>query len=645
MGVQNGFKFVAVAALCAGMAACEGDNGAAGPVGPAGPTGGQGPTGLAGPAGPQGPAGPGGDSAADSSITLNKIGTFRNPAAGFDEAAAEIVAFDAPTAQLYVVNAQSETVDIVDLSSPANPVLSSTLDVSADVAAARTDVASADALGPANSVSINAGIVAVAIEANPKTDLGYVAFYQASDGSFLSAVQVGSLPDMVTFSPNGNFVITANEGEPNDDYTVDPDGTISVIDVSGGVATVLDADVATLDFSGFAASDLRDMGVRLSMPFGATVAQDMEPEYIAVSADSATAWASLQENSAFAEIDLATATITSVWGTGTKDFSLPGNELDASNSDDTIYIANWPVQGLLMPDTIASFSHAGKTYLLSANEGDGREYISEVPDAASCTRGLADFDDGECLVYLDEIRIRDIVDPDEIGAEIDSPAVDRYPSSETDGDGDTIADLFENANLGRLKVIATEGLDDPSCLNAGGQPTAACEYNALIAYGGRSFSIFDAATQSRVYDSGSDFEVITAQRLGYDGGFNASNDDNEGDDRSDDKGPEPEALTVGTLEGRTYAFIGLERVGGIMVYDISSPESPRFVQYINPRDFSEDPENPDDSYNPAAGDLGPEGMVFVPAADSPNGEPLLLVGNEISGTTAIYQITVSEFAQ
>lgn len=622
-----------VGLLCLGLAACEGDNGS---------TGATGPTGAQGPAGPQGPAG---DDGADSSITLTRIGGFLNPAAGFDESAAEIVAFDATTAQAYVVNAQSETVDIVDLSSPSNPLLSATLDVSADVAAARSDVASADDLGAANSVSVNGGVVAVAIEASPKTDPGYVAFYQTSDGSFLSAVQVGALPDMVTFSPNGNFVITANEGEPNSDYTVDPDGTISVIDVSGGAASVLDADVATLDFSSFAAADLRDLGVRLPMPFGATVAQDMEPEYIAVSADSTTAWASMQENSAFAEIDLATATITAVWGTGTKDFSLPGNELDVSNRDDTIYIANWPVKGLLMPDSIASFDHAGKTYLVTANEGDGREYISEVPDAASCTLGLADFDDGECLVYLDEIRIRDIVDPDEVAAAIDSPAVDRFPSSQTDGDGDMIADLFENENLGRLKVIATEGLDDASCLNAGGQPTSACVYEELVAYGARSFSIFDADSRAMVYDSGSDFEVITAQRLGFDGGFNASNDDNESDDRSDDKGPEPEALTLGTLAGRTYAFVGLERVGGIMVYDISSPEAPRFVQYINPRDFSEDPENPDDSYNTAAGDLGPEGMMFIPAADSPNGEPLLLVGNEISGTTAIYQITVSEFGQ
>ena len=589
--------------------------------------------------GDTGPAGAAGQDATASRIALSVLGSFRNPAAGFDESAAEIVAFDASTAQLYIVNAESESVDVVDLSAPDAPVLAATLDVAADVAAARDDVVSADALGAANSVAVLGGVVAVAIESDPKQDPGFVAFYQATDGSFLSAVQVGALPDMVAFTPDGNFVLAANEGEPNDDYTVDPEGSISLIDLGAGAGSLQDSDVTTLGFGGFTATDLTEAGVRLPSPFGATVAQDMEPEYIAVSADSGTAWAVMQENSAIAEIDIATATITAVWGTGTKDFSIPGNELDASNRDDTIAIRNWPVQGLLMPDAMAAFAAGGTNYLITANEGDGREYIADVPDAGSCTRGLADFDDGECLVYLDEIRIRDIVDAGEIGATVDSPAVDRFVEFLGDEDGDNIIDLFENENLGRLKVITTEGLADASCLNDGGQPTAACVYEQLIAYGGRSFSIFNADTQQRVFDSGSAFEVITAQRLGADG-FNATNDENGGDDRSDDKGPEPEAVTVGQINGRTIAFVGLERVGGIMVYDVSAPEAPQFIQYITTRDFGEPTQNPDDSYNPASGDLGPEGMVFVPAADSPNGQALLLVGNEVSGTTTIFQVNV-----
>lgn len=605
-------RFGAVLALTGVLTACEGDTGASGADG---------------------------QDASAARIALSVLGTFRNPAAGFDESAAEIVAFDAPTAQLYVVNAQSESVDVVDLSAPDAPVLAATLDVAGDVAAARDDVASAAALGAANSVAVNGGVVAVAIEADPKTDPGFVAFYQATDGSFLSAVQVGALPDMVTFTPDGAFVLTANEGEPSDDYRVDPEGSISLIDLAAGAGGLVDTDVTTLGFAGFSAAELVRAGVRLPSPFGATAAQDMEPEYIAVSADSTTAWAAMQENSAIAEIDIASAIITAVWGTGTKDFSIPGNELDASNRDDTIAIRNWPVRGLLMPDAMAAFAEGGTNYLITANEGDGREYIADVASAAECTLGLADFDDGECLVYLDEIRIRDIVDAGEIGATVNSPAVNRFVEFLGDEDGDTIIDLFENENLGRLKVITTEGLADAGCLNDGGQPTAACEYEQLVAYGGRSFSIFNADTQQRVFDSGSDFEVITAQRLGTDG-FNASNDENGGDDRSDDKGPEPEAVTLGQIGARTIAFIGLERVGGIMVYDVTAPESPQFLQFLTTRNFDEPPQTGAGDYNPAAGDLGPEGMVFVPAADSPNGQPLLLVGNEVSGTTTIFQVNV-----
>ena len=600
-------------ALTAALTACEGDTG---------------------------PAGAAGISTGDSRIALSKIGSFRNPSAGFDESAAEIVAFDPSTAQLFVVNAQSGAVDVVALAAPDAPTLNQTLDVAGDVAAARSDVTSPAALGAANSVAVHGGVLAVAIQAEPKTDPGYVAFYQTADTSLLAAVQVGVLPDMVTFAPDGSLALTANEGEPSDDYTIDPAGTISVIDLAAGASVVLDGDVTELGFDGFTRETLVQARVRLPRPFGASVAQDMEPEYIAVAADSETAWAVMQENSAIAEIDLRGPSITQVWGTGTKDFSLPGSGLDPSNRDDTIAIRNWPVRGLLMPDAVATFSAGGRDYLLTANEGDGREYIADAAMAGDCSRGLADFDDGECLVYLDEIRIRDIVDPGEVGASIDSAAANRFPQVANDSDADGIADLYENENLGRLKVIATEGLDDPTCLNAGGQPTAACSYNTLVAFGGRSFSIFDAQDRQLVYDSGSDFEVITAQRLGS-GGFNATNDENGGDDRSDDKGPEPEALALGRIAGRNYAFVGLERVGGVMVYDISNPEAPQFVQYVNPRDFSEPTQNPDGSYNPASGDLGPEGIVFVPASDSPDATPLLLVGNEVSGTTAVYRIQIS----
>ena len=226
------------------------------------------------------------------------------------------------------------------------------------------------------------------------------------------------------------------------------------------------------------------------------------------------------------------------------------------------------------------------------------------------------------------------------GATITLPAADLasyIPDANIDGTV-TEADLNNDATLSRYAFAITEG-QEPNCDISDGD-ISDCTFSSLYGYGARSFSIFNAETGQRVFDSGSDFEVITADRLGSN--FNSDNDENDsGDSRSDAKGPEPEALALATISGRTYAFIGLERVGGIMVYDISEPENSEFLQYITSRDFSvadvEDPANDVD--------LGPEGIEFISAADSPTGEALLLVAHEVSGTVVVYQVdtvTISE---
>ena len=121
----------------------------------------------------------------------------------------------------------------------------------------------------------------------------------------------------------------------------------------------------------------------------------------------------------------------------------------------------------------------------------------------------------------------------------------------------------------------------------------------------------------------------------------SNNDENDSfDSRSDDKGPEPEGLALGRIGGRTIAFIGLERIGGIMAYDITNPFRVKFLDYVNHRDFGVDAQLSDGSVNPLVGDLGPEGLLFINAASSPHGKALLVVGNEISGTTTLYEIDV-----
>ena len=617
-------KLVALPVAALLLAACEGDDGSTGATGPAGPTGATGAAGA---------------DATQTSISVGFLARTRNPASGFDESAAEIVSFDPTTDQLFVVNAESGGVDVYDLADPSAPAFSVALDVAADVAAARDDVAAAGDLGAANSVDVDvaSATLAVAIEADTKQDPGYIAFY-ATDGTFQSAVQVGALPDMVTFTPDGSTVLVANEGEPNGAYDVDPEGSVSVIDVSGGAALLMDANVSTADFTAFngaaAPADVRVFGP------GATVAQDLEPEYIAVDPSGMTAYVALQENNALATVDIATATVTAVTSLGTKNHRLPGNGLDGSNRDDAINIRNWPLFGMYMPDAIAAYDVAGSTYVVTANEGDAREYFDEsITDEATCLAGGGfDFDaEKGCLVFIDEVRIEDFFDAGSVygGATIDLPQADVLLLPDGNADGAiTVDDLNSDATIGRLKVsIAsgeTAGCDISSALNLG-----TCTFTELHSYGARSFSIFNVDTGTLVFDSGDDFERITAERLGSD--FNSTNDENDsGENRSDDKGPEPEAVALGVIGGKTYAFIGLERVGGIMVYDVTVPEQSEFVQYVNPRDFSAT-----DVEDPANGvDLGPESIEFVAAADSPNGNPLLLVGNEVSGTINVFEITV-----
>jgi 2',3'-cyclic-nucleotide 2'-phosphodiesterase (5'-nucleotidase family) len=496
----------------------------------------------------------------DNQLGLSLVGTYATGV--FDEGAAEIAAHDPATQRVFFVNADSKTVDVLDIANPANPTFLFSIDLTPYG-------------DQANSVAVNDGVVAAAVEDTVKQNPGKVVFFD-TDGNYINDVMVGALPDMLTYTPDGMKVLVANEGEPNDDYDVDPEGSISVVDISNGIAS---ATVTTIGFGSLTEADVE--GVRIFGP-GASIAQDLEPEYITVSDDSQTAYAVCQENNALIIIDLATNGITDVVALGTKDYSLPGNGIDASNDSDGIQIENWPVKSFYMPDAIASYSVGGSTYILTANEGDSRDY------------------DG----FSEEDRVKDLT--------LDSIAFPNY------------AELQMDENLGRLNITLANGDTD----NDG-------EYEEIFGYGARSFSIWDE-NGNLVWDSGDDFEQITADYLApY---FNSNNDDNDSfKSRSDDKGPEPEAITVAEINGTPYAFIGLERVGGVMIYDITDPTAPKFENYINNRNFSVD------AQDPAAGDLGPEDIKFIEAADSPTGEALVMVANEVSGTISFFSVSTPAY--
>ncbi|MGK0274399.1 MAG: 2',3'-cyclic-nucleotide 2'-phosphodiesterase/3'-nucleotidase/5'-nucleotidase [Ilumatobacter sp.] len=515
------------------------------------------------------------DAAPKPRVSLTAIGTYET--GQYDESATEIVAHDPSTQRLFVVNAQKGAIDVLDISTPGSPHFLETLESQTG--------------GGVNSVAVSDGVLAIAVQdpASP-TFPGTIELY-STDGTFLSSVVVGALPDMVTFTPDGTKLVVANEGEPDNycaDGAGDPEGSVSIIDVSDGAATVTQADVETAGFAAFNGDidALRAGGVRIFGP-NASVAQDLEPEYVAIDADSTTAWVSLQENNAFAVIDLASATVTDILPLGFKDHSLPGNGLDASNRDDGINIRTWPVHGMYMPDAIDAYEFGGQTYLVSANEGDARDY--------------------DC--FSEEARIKDLT--------LD-PTVFLNAS-----------DLQADDQLGRLKT--TTSFNTTVFEMDGDQfVPVATPSTELYTYGARSFSIW-AADGTLVFDSGDQLEQITAGMLPAD--FNSTNDENGSfDSRSDDKGPEPEGVVIAELYSKTYAFIGLERVGGVMVYDITTPKNPKFVQYVNNRDFTGDAEAG------TAGDLGPEGLTVITPDDSPNGKALLVVGNEVSGTVTIYEI-------
>ncbi|WP_395373737.1 choice-of-anchor I family protein [Marinicella sp. W31] len=487
---------------------------------------------------------------ASAHVFLEKIGTFDTT---LGEGSAEITAYDGLTERLFVINSDFASFSIVDLSNPAQPRSVSTIDLTAFGS------------GPTSIASKN-GLVAVAIEADVTTDNGVVRFY-STNGFFLNEVTVGALPDMVTFNQAGTQLLVANEGEA--DGGINPRGSISVIDLTNGVAM---PTVDTIDFTQFdpVVAPVRGVGLPSEVIIfpGELPSEDLEPEYIAVSDDDTQAYVTLQENNAVAVIDLSVPQLLRVDALGFKDHSVVGNELDASDRDGVggegaINISTWPVLGMYQPDAIASVSANGQNYYLTANEGDARD------------------------------------EDDRIGDLILDPSV--FPNAAT---------LQQDDQLGRLEVstiLGDEGNDG--------------DFDTLYAYGARSFTIWNAQTGAQVFDSGSDIEMQTAMQVPATFNSNGGTEDSF-DSRSDAKGPEPEGITVGTIGENTYAFVGLERVGGVMIYDVTDPQTPDFTLYQPSTD----------------GDAAPEGLLFIDAADSPNGQSLLLVSHEDTGTVAIYSV-------
>lgn len=523
-------------------------------------------------------------SAESAALSVNPIGSYESGI--FDESAAEVVEHYAPSQRLLVVNAAQALVEVLDVSDASAPTKLFDVQTTGITAADGSTVPEG---AVANSVAVRAdGLGVIAVESPDKTDAGWLVLFDAAGGpQALSAVRVGAQPDMVTVTPDGSRAVVANEGEPAENYSIDPEGSISVVTLPNTVASPAQADVRTATFHAFEAGGTRTLpaGVRI---FGGRadagtgsptrpVSENLEPEYVAVDQQSKTAWVTLQEANAVAVVDLRSSTVTRIWSTGTIDRSVV--PFDASDRDGAVNIHTWPVTSFRMPDAMASYQVRGRAYLVTANEGDSRDWSA----------------------FSEVRRVKDL---GKSGTRPLCATVD--------------LDLRADAQLGRLNVTTANGL----------RADGAC-YERLHTFGGRGFSVWTGQGEL-VFDSGAEFEQITAAAAPA--FFNSTHTQSLFDGRSDDKGPEPEGVTLGKVDGRTYAFVGLERVGGVMVYDVTDPVRASFVTYVNNRDFAFS------GATPAAGDLGPEGLDFIAAEDSPTGRPLVAVGNEVSGSTTLLDV-------
>lgn len=441
--------------------------------------------------------------AANPIAAITPLWTFNHNVAGSIGRSSEIPIFDSLTNALWIVGGNG--LDVLDL------------------AGNRLQSVDLSPFGGINSLAISGNTLALAFTNSSNAGLpGTVQFFdtatflaQGANPALLGAVTVGAVPDMLTWTPDGSRLLVANEGERQSNAN-NPVGSVSLITVdrSNGFAT----STATAGFGAFDGQEaaLRAAGVRIQAGVSASVA--FEPEYIAIAPNGQFAHVTLQENNAIAELNLQTGQFTRILPLGSKDYSLPGNEIDPSDQDGGINFRSVPVRGLYMPDAIVSYSVGGQAFFVMANEGDA---------------------------FVDD---SDIIRLGNAGFVLDAVA---FPNA---------AELKQNSNLGRLNVLRN---------GATGELPDGTPMTEIYTLGGRSFSIRDA-DGNLVFDSGNQLELAAFAAGVY------------ADGRSDDKGVEPEGVALFELAGRTLAFIGLERTtrSAVAIYDITDPANASFLQML-----------------------------------------------------------------
>jgi len=520
--------------------------------------------------------------ASSTSYTITELSIIDS---GAGEGGAEIPTFHKDSNRIFTTNGADNSIDIYDIADPENPTLVKSVNM--------------DAYGDGiTSVAAGKYVIAVAIakdetfaaDGTPTVNNG-VLVVMLPNGGITNVIDLGGvLPDSVTFTPDGLTAMVAIEGEPicaldnpmtanvdeSTDYSfaVDPMGGVAIVDLENPYSAVS----KMADFSKFRASDLKRVGIVVSNT-STSPRVDLEPEYVSAS-NNTTAYVTVQEANAIAEVDLVNAEITRIFSAGTVDHSVV--PFDSSNRDNGAGQRTYEnVKGLAMPDTIVTYEEGGNQYLITANEGDGREYT--------------------CFPSIDDGRAKDLT--------VDETA---FPNWATQGEDD---------QLGRSKINPNIGDDDGDG-----------DYDRIFTLGGRSFSIFE--NNKRIYDSASLIEDLQIAAFGVEninGQWDLGTGEYEAQDRSDDKGAEPEGATQGMVGDNRVAVIGMERMSALLFMDITDP--------VNPTVISWEQMIPVENVDPATVDKwSPEGLVWINAEDSPNGKPLLITSYEVSGTLSIHSI-------
>lgn len=526
--------------------------------------------------------------------TLHKSASYSSGQYNVDGGVMEIIAYNKATGWAYSVNGQSGLLTALDLDVLAGNGSGITLSgTDYDIKAMVEDEDPSFSYGDMTSVAVSpdGSRLALALQDVAYDKTGRAAIFScAPDGSISleSLIECGVQPDMVTFADNVT-VLTADEGEPRMGYgdgIVDPAGSVSIMNIDESSSTVV-------GFEAFDSTEARqalvDEGVVIMK--GRLPSVDFEPEYIAVSGGKA--YVTLQEANAVAVLDIPSKSFDGIYSVGFEDYSK--TPVDIDKKDEAYAPRTYDgLMGIRMPDGISAFTSNGKTYLVTANEGDAREWGDEDDDSFYLSEDERDFGDG------------------------DASPTGRITAASSGLKGKVV--FFRTADF--------DGL--------------APDNDYL--FGGRTFTIYEVGSDglSEVYSSQDAFERMSAER--HPAFYNASNDNAFIDDRSGKKGPEPESVTTGVIDGRTYAFIALERTGGVMMYDVTDPAQAVCVDYLNPRDFlsivegSEEYDDGELDKWVTGGDVAPEGLCFIAAGDSPTGRPAILVANEVSGTVSFCEI-------